>query len=175
MPRVCARCDGQLFARARVVQTSTQARMLVYMTAPSLVRHVVKPLAASPLGTARRPQDAGRRPAPASARGSAQPQGPAVAPSGAGRGHPPGNPLGAIRHSGSTWHATSISQAKRTVLFTGHSTLFGALGLCRTLSLVVKERGEVFTRQGLNRVRVKAAFGERVRGVMRFSLALVTM
>ena len=158
--------------RARVVQTSTQARMLVYMTAPSLVRHVVKPLAASPLGTARRPQDAGRRPA-ASARGSAQ--GPAVAPSGAGRGHPPGNPLGAIRHSGSTWHATSISQAKRTVLFTGHSTLFGALGLCRTLSLVVKERGEVFTRQGLNRVRVKAAFGERVRGVMRFSLALVTM
>ena len=48
-------------------------------------------------------------------------------------------------------------------------TLFG------TLSLVVKERGEVFTRQGLNRVRVKAAFGERVRGVMRFSLALVTM
>ena len=172
MPRVCARCDGQFFARARVVQTSTQARMLVYMTAPSLVRHVVKPLAASPLGTARRPQDAGRRPA-ASARGSAQ--GPAVAPSGAGRGLPPGNPLGAIRHSGSTWHATSISQAKRTVLFTGHSTLFGALGLCRTLSLVVKERGEVFTRQGLNRVRVKAAFGERVRGVMRFSLALVTM
>ena len=154
------------------MQTSTQARMLVYMTAPSLVRHVVKPLAASPLGTARRPQDAGRRPA-ASARGSAQ--GPAVAPSGSGRGHPPGNPLGAIRHSGSTWHATSISQAKRTVLFTGHSTLFGALGLWRTLSLVVKERGEVFTRQGLNRVRVKAAFGERVRGVMRFSLALVTM
>ena len=171
MPRVCARCDGQFFVRARVVQTSTQARMLVYMTAPSLVRHVVKPLAASPLGTARRPQDAGRR--PASARGSAQ--GPAVAPSGAGRGDPPGNPLGAIRHSGSTWHATSISQAKRTVLFTGHSTLFGALGLCRTLSLVVKERGEVFTRQGLNRVRVKAAFGERVRGVMRFSLALVTL
>ena len=154
MPRVCARCDGQFFVRARVVQTSTQARMLVYMTAPSLVRHVVKPLAASPLGTARRPQDAGRRPA-ASARGSAQ--GPAVAPSGAGRGHPPGNPLGAIRHSGSTWHATSISQAKRTVLFTARCL---ALGLCRTLSLVVKERGEVFTRQGLNRVRVKARCDE---------------
>ena len=143
MPRVRARCDGQFFVRARVVQTSTQARMLVYMTAPSLVRHVVKPLAASPLGTARRPQDAGRRPA-ASARGSAQ--GPAVAPSGAGRGDPPGNPLGVIRHSGSTWHATSISQAKRTVLFTARcNTLFGARALSHLVSCRKGERRGVYS------------------------------